>query len=631
MEPEYIYAHQGKGLTRIGLRETNLTSQLENKKKYKNKTQSIMMLNSNFSRSKGHLADNMSVKSGNSTDMLQNVLEQGSMVSGMNNYQAPHYQHQHQQQHQQPPNMYNQYPQQQGYPPQQGYAHYQQQQYQQNYQQQQQQYPTGQQYPAHHQQISIPKQRQNKNFRESYMYLNGNGSTHDASSSLLNRVSASPEMLQRRFSSQNGGTGIGSPMKFSNEEQARKISLNALIGASGDDGINDTINYMNHLDGLGQEMNEEDWISIDEEVEQSPTYNGIKKVSEKDSDKMIQRLQMENRSLKKKLKDIELGHDSNSIVANDESYTRLESDYKELAQNFEIIQSETKNLIVQNDAYFKDITRLKGELDESDDMKDTLVGVLKNIIDSAPSYFKDKLHFKKVLGSVESVKNIPVAITDAYMQNLNVYDRQDLTSSIDTSMTNDDITKMLKLEILSLYESNKSLKLDLKKIDKLFSRKLSDERKTIIVSTLQKSLNNEFLQTHPDFKVKRFNRFKVVDIVSAATQDEELDVGDDTMNSNATITDLKNPIISHTIDSPNSIPTISPITPVSQNSMNSLNSIIDKRSSYSSTTTEEGSEDQDFHSTKSISNSNSDIISKPKSHTLKIDSPLDIQYETFTA
>lgn len=620
--------HNTTGVARVGLRQTDLSTQLETKKKYKNKTQSIMMLNSNFSKSKGMLHDNMSVRSGNSTDLLQSMLDQSSQHSlgqqQQQQQQQPQPQQQHMQVNYQQNNIYPHNNQYQGYT-QQVQQQHQHQQYQQQYQQQHQ----NQQQPQ--QQIHIPKQRSNKNYRESFMYLNGaNKSNQEFTTNGV--TNGSPVMLQRRFSSQNGGGIIGSPMNFSNEEQARKISFNALMGVTGEEGINDTINYMNLIEqnqkNSDRGINEDDWISIDEEpIDTQYSKPMTRKGSENDKDKIIQRLQLENRNLKKKLKDIELGHDSNSIVANDEHYNRLETEYDELAKNFELIDNETKNLIVQNDAYVKDVNRLKGEIDSAGVKNDELVKILKNVIDESTRYIKEKKPYTELFGFVESCKDsLPLQVIQLYKTNLLKYDNNKYVAAIGDTLSEDEIIKMMKLEIGILVDANKSLRADVKNIDHILNKKIFDERKTIVVSTLQKSMNNEFLKNHPDFKLKKFNKFnvgnngfKLINLVPS-TIDDELDDVDDvnddvdqTVNSELTFTESQ---FSPQIVDRKSIqlPSIStsPVTPVSANSMSS---IIDKRSTYSSTTTEES--EQEFHSTKSKS-------------SIAIDSPLDIQYETFT-
>lgn len=329
-------------------------------------------------------------------------------------------------------------------------------------------------------------------------------------------------------------------MVFNSEEQARKISLNALIGVPSDE-FNDSISL------------DQDWISIDEGEDDN--YHQVSK-----NDETIARLQLENRNLKKKLKDIELGHDSNSIVANDEHYTRLENQYNELSQNFDLMECETNNLIEQNDAYFKEMTRLKEELSKINNSNKILTELLNKTIESAPIYITEKSNFVKLFSPVKD-SNIPISISNTFQKSLDKY-----TSNVEKNGDNNDLIKMLQFEVRNLKNTNKLLHVKIKTNDNLNAKKISLERRTIIVAAMQNSLHNEFQKSQSNKPTRWFNKIPTIDIVP-----------------------------SH-----ESVP--SPLTPISH-SMHSLNSIISKSTDHSE------------HNATEYSS---------------IKSPLDIQYETFT-
>jgi hypothetical protein len=539
MESAVIYGDTETGVSRVGLRQTDLTTRLENNRKYKNKTKSVMY-NAAMSKSKNSLLDNVSLtshKSGSTDMLLNNGLNPNLQTRNMNNNlsyntQQSCYNNGIPMPRQQPSQNRNNWPQnnvQNDY-----YQEYD------SHSQHPQGYNNGynNNYNRQDQQISIPQQGQasyelngKKKYRESYMYLNNFGTnqtdnyqqqqqqqqqqqTHHLN---LKRISGSPNFIQRRFSS-HGGV-IGSPMTINNEENARKISFNALMGvhtpiSNNNENIIDTLNYMNSID------NNEEWESIDEGgyyASGSKINITDNNINQSEMTKIIQRLQLENRNLKKRLKDIELGHDSNSIVADDEKYSKLEENYNELANSYILKENETKNLVIQNDSYFKDITSLRSKLSNSEDLISKFTALTRIMIERLPNFVRKKDTFNSLfIDSISSINELPVQIKDSYLRAIEKFDIQKNNKQLDfndVNITDADIIKMLKDDVSNLYSALLRSEDKLKKMDKVYNSKIQDERKTIIVSSLQSKLHNEFLSENSNSNKKiGLKNFRIIKI-----------------------------------------------------------------------------------------------------------------------
>lgn len=633
-----MYDDSESSITRAGLRQTDLSTQLENstKKKHRLKTQSILY-NGAMAKSKGSLLDDISVNSGNSNNLEANMMNMNSNLYHQTNHNNNSNINNQHHIYDQPYVNYSKFPQNgysnQGYSdypythrnnsnnnvtylnsrqqqPHQPHQHQHQHQHQFQHQQQQQQ-------QQQRQNIPLPKQREPKNaFRESYMYLNKIETNPNAQNTFiphlnLKRMSSSPKNIsQRRFSSQNGAV-MGSPM--STEEHARKLSINSLMGGvnfnssfNDNDSTNiiDTINYMNNLN---DEI--EEWKSIDEDNDT---------LSKTELKKMLQRFQLENRSLKKKLKDIELGHDSSSIVANDEKFLRLEDEFNELSNDYALIENEMKNLTLQNKSYFNDITSLRNELNKNNNTISEFTILSRNLIEKIPNFIKQKEHFTLLLGDLNQ---IPEQIKDNYLKSIEKYDI-DLTISnaTDGNLTNDDIMEILKNDVKKLnYALSRSSNL-IKQMDKIYGRKIQEERKTIIVSSLQRTLHNEFITENPKLKNFKLKNFKLLSIYPCL----DLNLNDPPTNSSsfsnlsqhAQLSSSTSPSTTATTVTPdNLVSKLSYNSPISTHSSSSaptsLNSSPEKRSTIYS-----ADEFKDAHSTISATNNT-------------LNSP-ELQYETFT-
>lgn len=543
-----MYDDNSSGIARAGLRQTDLSVQLENsnKKKHRNKTQSVLY-NGAMAKSKSSLFDGTSLFSEVSSGDYQSSNNQAS---------------QQQQQQQQQMMMANQqmamaqqgyagYPQvqynaqmysssnhsnpsfQQGYYPQQGY--YSQGQYP-NYQQQQQQnylganqaYPGYQYAPQQQQQqqqgVRVAKQRKGKKgFRESYMYLN----SVNTSGELIN-MAQQPQVnmpvangsptpsLQRRFSAQNGGV-VGSPMSMTNDENARKLAFPTIMNGMGHAlNVNDgdhanhgtTVNDWESIDE--DDDDEEDYEDEDEDVDESE-YDSLSKA---ELQKILLSVKGENKGLKKKLKDIELGHDSSSIVANDEKYIKLEEEFSDLATKYVSIESEVENLTNENETYLKDIALLKAELKQSEAAADICTTLSRTMIERIPNFVKQKDSFFLIMGDTS---DIPEQLQECYTRSVEKYQGEGFENPADGNLSDSDIMKMLKNEVRDLQAALTRSENTVKQLDKIYSQKLHEERRTIIVSSLQKTLHNEFVSDHSNAGARAgLKHFRIVDICPSA-------------------------------------------------------------------------------------------------------------------
>ncbi|KGK39418.1 hypothetical protein JL09_g1436 [Pichia kudriavzevii] len=610
-----LYSANDTSISRAGLRQTDITTQLESQKKFRAKTQSVMF-NAAMMKSKRSLHDeSMSVysgRSGNTENMINQQL-----------YHQQQYPVQDQCSQQQPQNLpIGQYPAGQ-YPPRQFPPG--------PYQSGQlppgqyppgqlpmgqyplKQYPAGQypqQYPVtQNQPIPLPKQRTDKKeFRESYMYLNqySTDQSQQPQQQNLGRISASSQgspvqSLQRRFSSQNGGI-IGSPMSMTTEEIARKMSLNALMGVRSNDQfgtadsttLSPVINYMNRIDSGSHENSNSDWESIYDESsirQRNPTP---------EMTKAIDRLQAENRSLKKRLKDIELGRDASSIVAIDEKYSKLVEEYDTLVDNYLILETENKKLATENDSFNKTLSKVENSTNLKDKQIKNYDEALKKIIEKTRRHSEVVSESRKVSTNVSLEDHVNIStLTDAEI----------------IHMLSDDV-KTLRL---SLSKTNKQLK----EITKVYNTKVQEERKTIIVSSMQKMLHNEFLRENPGRKTGLQN-FRIIQICP--------DSGIDRRNKEySPVPQLANFSSPSTSESP-------PMSAASKNSMisesNSQRKLND--SDYSNTEIEsEGefhdsndlvpSDELDFFSSSTGKKKNAPAISSLQATS----SPIDLQFEKF--
>ena len=487
-----------------------------------------------------------------------------------------------------------------------------------------------------------------KNFRESYMYLDSFGNKSDTTPSIavqgtkpqpnLQRISGSPSsILQRRFSSQNGVV-MGSPISANTEENARKISLNALMGVKSiqdDDDINvlDTLDYMNSLDPQKRDDANE-WESIDEEGGVVPssepntyfTANRDSILNDPDeAAKIIQKLQIENRGLKKKLKDIELGHDSNSIVASDGKYSSLENDYDQLYDSFKLLDEESKDLLSKNKTYHKDNTQLKEKLRITDDHFGRTTAFTKSIIERLPNFIK-KEDFLQLIGKESE---IPENVKDNYLNSFQKFkneDLQDMKNTGDGFLNDEEIIKLMNKEIKQLNNALQCSNIKIKQMDKIYGSKIDEERRTIRVSAIHSKLHDEFIGENPLLHSSLgLRNLKLLEIVPPSLPSCQEPSNESHKPTDIMIIDPDRTLDSETTsvsgspsnfsDYPHSKPA-TPITPTSDipivSQSKSSNSLSNRIKSYS---TDEDSH-EDFYSVHSKSQVSTNSV--------------DFEYETFT-
>ncbi|KAG0672787.1 hypothetical protein C6P42_003124 [Pichia californica] len=505
-----------------------------------------------------------------------------------------------------------------------------------------------------------------KDFRESYMYLNqfNNGSNMNLHQQTQNGNNSPQQTLQRRFSGQNGGV-VGSPMSMTNEEAARKISFNNLIGNTSinnsnlnDDDIMNTLDYMNNMDNNNNNNNNNEWEYIDEEGDDDDNDDNENDDDDDDNDelaeenltpiemrKMIDRMKFENRGLKKKLKDIELGHDASSIVANDEKYIKLEDEFTDLASKYLIIENEVKNMNKQNESYFKDITNLRSELHQSEENVAKFNALSKNIIEKLPNFVNQKDNFLILMGNIDL---IPESIKDSYQISLKKYNElitnKNIQNSTDGNLTDEDIMKLLKDEVKQLNEALIRQDKLLKHKDKVYNQKIQEERKTIIVSSLQKSLRYEFINQDPNNKRFGLKNFKILKICpDDKNSNDDLNIEPILESSSPLLIPTSSPLPDYTsptmtnsnMNSSSSTASLTPnhsesrmpyLSPISMPS--SSDSSPKKRSTIYSNSDRISQEDdyRDAFSTISKATQNS-LVNR---NSMATHNSLDIEYETFT-
>lgn len=639
-----IYGDEN-GSSRVGLRQTNLSSQLENNKKYKNKTKSVM-INAALSMSKNSLLDNNSLHSHHtnaSTEML-NFMTSGNSNGGSHNTIIPsssnynnnnnnndnfYNQHTNGSFNQLPPKSSNQ-----RWQNNQGYNQHPNQQYGQgynNYNQYQ-----NQQYPANNQR----QHHDNKtNYRESYMYLNNYDTNHEQDQHQqqrqqlpplnLKRISGSPNTQHRTFSS-HGGVMASPTMSVNNEEYARKLSFNALMGVN-----------VNHDSSMVE--NDEDWESIDEGAIIHETKKNSNKNNPEELENVIQRLTLENRNLKKRLKDIELGHDLNSIVAEDEKYAKLEDNYNELVQSYDNIENETKKLMNQNSSYYNDIESLRLTLCNKDEIISKFTSLTRCIIERLPNFIKQEETFNSLFVDSIGIGEIPEQINDCYLRTVEKFNLKTAknTSKINESnLTDDDIIDMLKFDVKNLYSALLRSQNNFKNTDKNLNKKIQDERKTIIVSSLQSKLHSEFINENPDNKKIGLKNFKILNICSAQ-QEDNIDNDDDIttiqtppnsmLNSNFNDSQMKKKFLSNS--NVTTITPRTPLTPLSSGTSVDSFSPLKRLSIYSDPLDNLNRSDNDNDRLKSLDEENEefeDDFFSTHSKARLSEQSLEMEYETFT-
>lgn len=448
--PLQVQGDMESSLARAGLRQTDLNHQLEmnNKKRHRLKTQSIL-LNGKVNASISSFHDEMSLNSGNNHYM-------GSNKSNDNLLYQQHHPQQHYhpqqlpQQYQQPlpPQQYHQYsPQQrQPLPPPQQYSNYNNVQYS----------PDQHTHQYNHTPLRI-NDNTNTKYRESYMYFDEG---HEVS-------------LQRRFSS-HGGV-IGTPMSNQTDDQSsnpnKRVSLTqSMIGmvplTPNDPTNSKSLEYMNTLDG---DDDKDDWIDI------SPVH---------------EKLKLDNRNLKKRLKDMEIKY--------------------ETSHSTNPIELENEKLSNENSDLLKSISKLKLDSMSSKDKFNELLHFSNELIKKLPNYISDREICLDIVNGIQ----LPSDLKSQFEKSLTSYDSKVQKSSkhIEGTLTDDDLMKLLRNDIRILSSTVNRLSTEKKQIEKLYSKRLNEERRTIRMAAKHKVIHNEFRKSS-SYKPNLIKGFKLINPV----------------------------------------------------------------------------------------------------------------------
>lgn len=475
----------GSSITRAGLRQTDLSTQLDlnNKKKHRLKTQSILYNGKNGSKS--------------------SLLDQGSVNSNQQQYQHQHQQQHHYQQQFQHHGAQLQFSNQQYYaPPSVKSSYYEESissgsmnypynqsapyrnfqsneqlyhsqqhhgynnQHAVNYatnthygsqenntsdyleQQQQQQQPPPPPSPQQQQTLNYAKKRQ---VRESYMYLeemNGNQSFNSLQS----------PVLQKRFSSQTGI--VGSPMSTPPDETSKRLSFSSALGLPANsnsnyeqlDGTTNTLKFMNTVDGDEEEEDDDEWIDTD------------------GSDQLTH-IKRQNNELHLKLKQLQNKIDFSKEEALEKQIQNLNSENKTQTENLARLNDLLKNEKSQNEeilTFTNELIKLLPQNLINDNLIDLIAdGNLSN---------ESKKHYKKLLNL-----NKPVAKSTTPQ-----------LSKFSGELSDKDILQILKNDVKMLSDAVIKLREEKKSLETHFNLKIQEERKTIRITATRKILNNEF-------------------------------------------------------------------------------------------------------------------------------------------
>lgn len=459
----------------LSMRQTNLSEQLSKKQNLNNitknklKTKSFMLLANNNQSNNSLLHDSQSVLSGNSHNHTNNNTININQSAPLNfHYNNNNNNHNNNYNHH-PQNQQPYYPQYHNFDPNQNPQpnnYYQHQQHQQHQQLQNNGYFNGN-----------ANTKQKYNNRESYMYLNSNFQQNQQQRPY--DQSEIPNV--RRIS---GGI-VGAPMSSSNDEYAKQLTFNSLIGNHNHS--NNSGKYINSID------NEQDWESIDD--------NDVKGMDS--LNKIVETLQLENKNLKRKLKSIELGHDSNSIIENDQdndevNFKILESNYSKLNENYELIENQLQNLSVQNTDYSNKVKFLNNEIQNKN-------LVIENFLDKIPKFLNKINDLNLLVDSSLLSDDLKLSFDESCKKvnlntNSNTNSNSNSTSKIGTPNTSfstntnthdEDLIEMLRFDNKSLNYALERANKTIKRMDKIFNLKIRDERETIRVSSNQTMLFNE--------------------------------------------------------------------------------------------------------------------------------------------
>lgn len=430
-------------LTRAGLRQTDLNQQLEmnNKRRHRLKTQSIL-LNGKVNASMNSFHDEQSIHSGNNH-------YQGTNRSADNLlYQQQQQQQQHQYQ------QYNHYQYQPQPPP---------------LQQQYSNYNPNQQHTSHHQYNHLHTQsRFNDNISN-----NINNNQHMDSYIYLDEHHELP--LQRRFSSHGGviGTPMSTPPDDHNNNANKRVSLTqsviGMVPLTPNDPTNSkSLDYMNTLDG---DDDNDDWVDI------SP-------INEK--------LKLDNRNLKKKLKDMEIKYETSQVI--------------------NPIELENEKLSSENSDLLKSISKLKLDSLSTNDKFNELLNFSNELIKRLPNYIPDREICLDIINGIQ----LPIDLKSQFEKSLCSYDSKNskLKSNkhIEGTLTDEDLMKLLRSDIKILSSTVNRLSLEKKQIEKIYSKRLNEERRTIRMAAKHKIVHNEFRKSS-SYKPNLIKGFKLINPV----------------------------------------------------------------------------------------------------------------------
>lgn len=460
-----------QNLGRAGLRQTDLSHQLEmnNKKRHRLKTQSIL-LNGKANKSLHSLTDQQSVHSGghplqlgHSTDQLMHYPPQQQYYQQQVPMQMAPQQHQAYYGHGSPHAQY---------------AY--------------QQYPPQMHHPQQYQQQQHFQTRSNdtKQYRESYLYFDeGLEDQAQQQQQLHNEkyYQQQPQPQTRKFSY----TGvIGTPMSTPPTEESptltKRLSFTqSITGLPMNTSTNTTtmeksLEYMNSVDDdnshTGADMYDTDdaaWVDM------SPALNNNK-------------LKLANRNLKKKLKDMELKYEV--VSPND-------------------IELENERLQLENEQLTKSISKLKLDALSSNDKLKEIDHFTKELITRLPNYINDKEIYLDIINGI----SLPTSLKPQLDRSLKTFDtKQNLSNAsitakhIEGTLTDDDLMKLLREDIRTLSSTVQRLSQEKSQIEKIYSKRLLEERKTIRMAAKHKLIHNEFRRSS-HYKPNLIKDFKLID------------------------------------------------------------------------------------------------------------------------
>lgn len=278
--------------------------------------------------------------------------------------------------------------------------------------------------------------------------------------------------LHRRFSS-HGGV-IGTPMSTPDEDRSsganRRVSLTqSVIGmiplTPNDPSNSKSLEYMNTLDG---DDDNDDWVDI------SPA---------------AEKLKLDNRTLKKKLKDMEIKYETHQAI--------------------NPVELENEKLANENSELVKSISKLKLECLSSSDKFSELLAFSQELIKRLPKYIPDREICLDVINGIQ----VPTDLKPQFEASLGSYDSKSKAKKhIEGTLSDDDLMKLLRSDIKILSSTVNRLSLEKRQMEKLYAKRLNEERRTIRMAAKHKVVHNEFRKSS-SYKPNLIKEIKLINPV----------------------------------------------------------------------------------------------------------------------